>query len=128
MGRHLLVQLAIVAIPFILYGLFRLATRNVREEGKAWPLQILFIIGLLASISFWIYVIWMVPGSRTTCVEPARMEGTEFIPERTYACETERKARPNPGKPATPPELRQVQPAPDPDGDSERGPEPVDPS
>jgi hypothetical protein len=86
-GR-ILFQAFIVALPFIVFGLYLFATRSAEEAGRRqWPVQLLFVIGLFLTTAVWFAAILMEPRERNECVEPARFENGVLIPQRTYPCE-----------------------------------------
>ncbi|MEM1086715.1 MAG: hypothetical protein AAGH90_03230 [Pseudomonadota bacterium] len=58
MGARVLFQLFFFALPFIMFGLYRLAITEAEEEGrKPWPIRVLFGIGLLLGVGSWIFFI-----------------------------------------------------------------------
>lgn len=88
MAGRLLLQAFIFLLPFIVFGLYLLATRSAEEAGKRkWPIQILFISGLALTTIAWFVLILLEPRERDMCVEPARFEDGQLIPARTYPCE-----------------------------------------
>ena len=47
MAGRLLLELVIFSLPFLVFGLFLLATQSAEEAGKRkWPIQLLFLIGI----------------------------------------------------------------------------------
>lgn len=58
MAPRVLFQLFFFALPFIMFGLYRLAIAEAEEEGrKPWPIRLLFGIGLLLGVGSWIFFI-----------------------------------------------------------------------
>jgi len=58
MGPRLLFQLFFFALPFIMFGLYRLAVAEAEQEGrKPWPIRVLFGIGLLLAVGSWVFFI-----------------------------------------------------------------------
>ncbi|MEM1036466.1 MAG: hypothetical protein AAGI14_06860 [Pseudomonadota bacterium] len=58
MGARVLFQLFFFALPFIMFGLYRLAIAGAEQEGrKPWPIRVLFGIGLLLGVGSWIFFI-----------------------------------------------------------------------
>ncbi len=87
MTGRLLLQALVFLLPFIVFGLYLLATRSAEEAGKRkWPIQVLFIIGLALTTIVWFALILLEPQNRDVCVEPARYENGVLIPQRTYTC------------------------------------------
>jgi hypothetical protein len=86
-GRILL-QALIVALPFLVFGLYLYATRSAEDAGRRkWPVQLLFVIGLALTTIVWFAAILLEPRDQQECVEPARFEDGVLIPARTYPCE-----------------------------------------
>ncbi|MFN7055423.1 hypothetical protein [Hyphomonas sp.] len=86
-GRIIL-QALIIALPFVVFGLYLYATRSAEEAGRRkWPIQLLFVIGLALTTIVWFAAILMEPRERDVCTEPARFESGVLIPARTYPCE-----------------------------------------
>jgi hypothetical protein len=86
-GR-LLLELVIFSLPFLVFGLFLLATQSAEEAGKRkWPIQLLFLIGIALATIAWFVMIALEPRDRGTCIEPERVENGVVIPARTYPCE-----------------------------------------
>ena len=88
MTGRLLLQALVFLLPFIVFGLYLLATRSAEEAGKRkWPIQVLFIIGLALTTILWFALILLEPRDRDVCVQPARYENGVLIPQQTYPCE-----------------------------------------
>lgn len=88
MAGRILLQAFIFALPFIVFGMYLLATRSAEESGRRkWPIQILFVSGLALTTIVWFAAILLEPRERDMCVEPARFEDGVLIPARTYPCE-----------------------------------------
>tara|TARA_B100000678_G_scaffold103107_1_gene86107 strand:- start:11891 stop:12229 length:339 start_codon:yes stop_codon:yes gene_type:complete len=80
-------QIALVLIPFLLFAIYRIATRNRREPGEPWPIVILVVTGLALSLFFYIYLFFKDPrGERTCSTDPVFVNG-EIIPAREVPCE-----------------------------------------
>lgn len=86
-GR-LLIELFIFSLPFLVFGLFLLATQSAEEAGaRKWPIQLLFAIGIGLATVAWFVMIALEPRNRGMCNEPARVENGVVIPGRSYPCE-----------------------------------------
>jgi len=86
-GR-LLFELFIFSLPFLVFGLFLLATRSAEEAGqRKWPVQLLFLIGIGLATAVWFVMIALEPRDRGTCIEPERVENGVVVPARSYPCE-----------------------------------------
>ena len=87
MAGRIVFELFIFSIPFIVFGLYLLATSSVEQEGKRkWPINILFLCGIGLATVAWFVLILMEPKERDICHEPARMENGKLIPARDYPC------------------------------------------
>ncbi len=88
MAGRLLFEVFVFSLPFLVFGIYVLATRSAEDAGKRkWPIQMLFAIGLTLATIVWFGLIALEPRERDTCVEPARYENGQLIPQRTYPCE-----------------------------------------
>ena len=88
MTTRILLQLFFFLLPFIAYGVFRWSTRNVRDWKKSWPIQALFVIGLLLGLVAWLVAIALQPEQkRDVCIEPAHFKNGVLSPAREVACE-----------------------------------------
>ena len=89
MASRVLFELFFFLLPFALFGLYRIALTEAREEGrKPWPIKGLFGAGMVLAIGFWIlFIILDHQGGRDECYRPARLENGVMIPGETYPCE-----------------------------------------
>lgn len=88
MAGRLLIELFIFSLPFLVFGLFLLATRSAEEAGqRKWPVQMLFAVGIGLATIAWFVMIALEPRDRGLCTEPARVENGIVIPARSYPCE-----------------------------------------
>jgi len=88
LAGRIVFELFIFSIPFIVFGLYLLATTNAQQEGKRkWPINILFLCGIGLATVAWFVLILLEPKERDICHEPARLENGELIPARDYPCE-----------------------------------------
>jgi multisubunit Na+/H+ antiporter MnhB subunit len=67
MVTRIALQIALFCLPFIIYGIYRYATRKLREEGKAWPVTALMVAGLLISGGVFIVLALSAPQNRGAC-------------------------------------------------------------
>jgi|TARA_R100000935_G_scaffold24713_1_gene44292 hypothetical protein len=87
LAGRIVFELFIFSIPFLVFGLYLLATTNAEQEGKRkWPVNILFLCGIGLATVAWFVLILMEPKERDICHEPARMENGKLIPARDYPC------------------------------------------
>jgi hypothetical protein len=88
LAGRLVFELFIFSIPFLVFGLYVLVTTNAEVEGRRkWPIQILFLMGLVLATAVWFILILLEKKERDVCHEPARFENGEIIPARDYQCE-----------------------------------------
>ena len=86
---RILFEVFLLVLPFIAFGLYRLAVRDAEIEGKkAWPITALFLTGIVLSVGFWLFLILREDRS-LTCNEPAYPdpETGKLIPARSYECD-----------------------------------------
>ena len=58
MGPRILLQMVLFALPFILFGIYRIAITEAEQEGrKPWPIRALFGAGLGLAIGGWLILI-----------------------------------------------------------------------
>lgn len=88
MAPRIIVQLILFLLPFILFGVYRLALTEAAEEGrKPWPIRVLFGVGLVFAIGSWLILIILDRGGREECYRPSQIVDGEVIPVERYACE-----------------------------------------
>jgi hypothetical protein len=86
-GR-LLFEVFVFSLPFLVFGIYLLATRSAEEAGqRKWPVQLLFAIGIALATIAWFVMIALEPRDRGMCIEPERVENGEIVPARSYPCE-----------------------------------------
>ncbi len=91
MPRLLLIELALLISPFILFGLYRFLVREVEAEGrKSWPIHVLFGIGAALAAAGWLFFILSEDRNRNDCFEPDRFDTAtgELVKGRQVPCET----------------------------------------
>ncbi len=87
LSRYLFIQLLFFLLPFVIFAIWRYATRNTRDTKKAWPLNLLFVSGIGLGIAAWIVLIVNEPKlEREMCVEPAKVVDGELVPARQVPC------------------------------------------
>lgn len=90
MAPRILTQLVLFLLPFILFGLYRVAVTEAKMEGrKPWPIRALFAAGAVLAVGSWFIFIILDRGGREDCYRPSYRDAQtgEFIPGETYACE-----------------------------------------
>ena len=88
MGARILFQLVLFTLPFILFGVYRLAIAEAEQEGrKPWPIRLLFGVGLGLAVGSWLIFIFLDRGGREECYRPTQIVDGVVIPGERYACE-----------------------------------------
>ena len=88
MAPRILLQLTLFLLPFILFGVYRLAIAEAEEEGrKPWPIRVLFGAGLVLAVGSWLILILLDRGGREECYRPAQIVDGVVVPGESYACE-----------------------------------------
>lgn len=88
MAGRLLFEIFVFSLPFLVFGIYLLATRSAQDAGRRrWPVQALFLTGLALAVSVWFVLIALEPRQSDMCIEPARYENGELIEARAYPCE-----------------------------------------
>ena len=88
MAPRILFQLVLFMLPFILFGMYRLAIAEAQQEGrKPWPIRVLFGLGMAMAIGSWLIFIIVDRGGREECYRPAQMVDGVVIPGERYPCE-----------------------------------------
>lgn len=88
MAGRILFELLVFAIPFLVFGLYLLATATAEQEGRRkWPINLLFIIGLaLATVAYFILA-FLEDRSSDMCRTPTRYVDGKLVPGELYPCE-----------------------------------------
>lgn len=90
MPRLVLFELAMLLTPFILFGLFRLAVKEAEVEGrKAWPINLLFGIGVALAVVAWLFLIMREDRGSDLCTGPSRFDPVsgKIVPGEKYECD-----------------------------------------
>ena len=91
MSRIFLIELALLISPFLLFGMYRFLVHEAESEGrKAWPISVLFGIGVVLAIAFWIFFVLSEDRDRNACYEPDRFDTAsgELIKGRKVPCQS----------------------------------------
>ena len=85
MAGRLLFEVFVFSLPFLVFGIYLLATRSAEEAGqRKGPVQLLFAIGIALATIAWFVMIALEPRDRGMCIEPERVENGEIVPARSY--------------------------------------------
>lgn len=88
MAPRILFQLVLFMLPFILFGVYRLAITEAQQDGrKPWPIRLLFGVGLALAVGSWLIFIVLDRGGREECFKPAQIVDGVVVPGERYACE-----------------------------------------
>lgn len=88
MAPRIALQVFLFVLPFILFGLYRLAVAEAQEEGrKPWPLHVLFGIGAAVSIGAWLVLIVMDSGKAEECYAKKQIVDGKIVGGESYPCE-----------------------------------------
>ncbi len=86
MSRFLF-QFTLFLVPFVLFGLYRLAIAEAEQEGrKPWPIRALFGIGLGLFLASWVFFIMINRGDVEECYRPSKIENGVVVPGEAYPC------------------------------------------
>ena len=88
MGARILFQLVLFTLPFILFGVYRLAITEAEQEGrKPWPIRLLCGVGLALAVGSWLVFIFIDRGGREECYRPTQIVDGVVVPGERYPCE-----------------------------------------
>jgi hypothetical protein len=88
LGARILFQLVLFTLPFILFGVYRLAITEAEQEGrKPWPIRLLFGVGLALAVGSWLVFIFIDRGGREECYRPTQIVDGVVVPGERYPCE-----------------------------------------
>lgn len=85
---RLLIQLALVFLPLLMFAGYRIATRDMERDSQKWPYASLVVLGFALSASF--YVIMFLRedrGDRTCQSGPPQFVNGEIVYGETVDCE-----------------------------------------
>ena len=87
-ASRLLLELFLFLMPFMMFGLYRLAIAEAKEEGrKPWPIYWLFGAGSVLAVGVWFVLIVLDRGGRDECYTPHRLVDGEMVGGEVYPCE-----------------------------------------
>jgi len=90
MPRLVLFEISMLLLPFILFGIYRIAVKDAQIEGrKAWPINLLFGIGVLLAVVAWLFLILREDRDSTICTGPSSFDPVtgEVVPGEEYQCD-----------------------------------------
>ena len=89
MPRIVLFELMMLALPFALFGLYRIGVRDAEVEGhKAWPLTALFASGIGLAIIAWLVLLLREDRDPNLCEGVSTLDPVtgKIIPGEEYEC------------------------------------------
>ncbi len=88
MAGRILFELLIFATPFMVFGLYLLATATAEQEGRRkWPINLLFIIGLALAVAAYFVLAFLEDRSSDMCRKPTTYVDGKLVPGELYPCE-----------------------------------------
>mgnify|MGYP005996576813 CR=1 FL=1 len=99
MTYRIVFELVLFSLPFLAFGIWRLARQEALEEGrKPWPITILFASGAALAVLAWVVLILIDRGGGETCIQRAYFEDGKIVPAREVSCD---KVKDQIGQPAS---------------------------
>jgi len=87
-GPRILLQMVLFALPFILFGIYRVAITEAEQEGrKPWPIRALFGAGLGLAVGGWLILIVLDRIGGEPCYQPAEMIDGRIVPGEKIPCD-----------------------------------------
>lgn len=88
MATRILFQLFFFLLPFLAFGVYRVAVAEAELEGrKPWPIRWLFGIGAVLAVGSWLLFIFLDRGEGNYCYTPTRIVDGELVEGQRYACD-----------------------------------------
>ncbi len=88
MGPRILLQMVLFFLPFIMFGIYRIAIAEAEQEGrKPWPIRALFGAGLGLAIGGWLVLIVLDRIGGEPCYQPAEIVDGEIMPAQRIPCD-----------------------------------------
>lgn len=87
MTTRIAFQIALFLLPFLMFAIYRIATRNKRSVKEKWPFALLAGSGLALTLSFYVFMLLKNPYQGRQCNTPPRLENGKVIESETYPCE-----------------------------------------
>ncbi len=87
-ASRVLIELFLFALPFMLFGLYRLAISEAEQDGrKPWPIYWLFGTGLVLAVVVWFGLILLDRGGREICLRSSQLVDGKIVHGEKYECE-----------------------------------------
>jgi len=88
LAGRILFELFFFSIPFLVFGLYLLATATAEQEGaRKWPINMLFLAGLGLAVAAYFLMAFMEKREPEMCQKPTRYVDGKLVPGEFYPCE-----------------------------------------
>lgn len=88
MGPRILLQMVLFFLPFIMFGIYRIAITEAEQEGrKPWPIRALFGSGLGLALGSWLVLIVLDRVGDEPCYKPSEIVDGEIVPAQKIECD-----------------------------------------
>lgn len=88
MAARILFELFFFSIPFMVFGLYLLATASAEQEGRRkWPINILFLVGLGFAVAGFFLMTFLEKREPELCQKPTRYVDGKLVPGEFYPCQ-----------------------------------------
>ena len=92
MAGRILFELFFFSIPFMVFGLYLLATATAEQEGaRKWPINLLFLIGLGLAVAGFVLMTFLEKREPEMCQKPTRYVDGKLVPGELYPCKHDLK-------------------------------------
>ncbi|MCA8898277.1 MAG: DUF6111 family protein [Hyphomonas sp.] len=92
MAGRILFELFFFSIPFVIFGLYLVATAEAEQEGRRkWPINVLFLIGLSFAVIAFFVMAFMEDRTQTMCQKPNYYVDGKVVEGAKYPCEHDLK-------------------------------------
>jgi hypothetical protein len=92
LAGRILFELFFFSIPFVVFGLYLLATATAEQEGRRkWPINMLFLIGLGFAVVAFFAAALLDKREPELCQKPTRYVDGKLVPGEFYPCEHDLK-------------------------------------
>jgi len=87
LAGRILFELFFFSIPFVVFGLYLLATATAEQEGRRkWPINMLFLIGLGFAVVAFFAAALLDKREPELCQKPNRVVAGKVVPGEYYPC------------------------------------------
>jgi len=98
LAGRILFELFFFSIPFLVFGLYLIATATAEQEGRRkWPINLLFLIGLGFAVVAFFAMAFFDKRTPELCQKPTRYVDGKLVPGEFYPCPHDLKDAGRPG-------------------------------